>query len=168
MNNKALFSGMAVAVALLGSSAVFADTATATLNASVTVAAKCTAVSASAINFANYAPDAASANTGTSTVNVSCTKGTSATIALNGGGTSNTAARKLAGTGSNTDKLGYQLYSDSGYSSVWDDSSNKVAVAGQGLLGSNSVSKTVYASIPAAQDVTPDTYSDAVTVTVSY
>ena len=74
----------------------------------------------------------------------------------------------LSGTGGNADTLSYQLYSDSGYNSIWDDSANKVPVTGLGLVAANTVSRTVYAKIPAQQDVVPDTYSDAVTVTVTY
>ena len=141
-------------LALLASGAAYASDMTTSLNASVSVLPKCQTLSATAIAFAAYAPDGQADGTGSSTINVNCTRGTLAVISLSGGGSNNTAARKLSGTGNNTDQLAYQLYSDSNYATVWNDSSNTVQVTGEGLLTAST--KTVYASIPAQQDVNPD------------
>lgn len=85
-----------------------------------------------------------------------------------GGGSSVTARRlTLAGGG---DSLGYGLFSDSGRSSVWGDSSGIDTVARALAVpnkSSASVTFTVYGRIPALQDVAAGLYTDSVQVTLS-
>jgi spore coat protein U-like protein len=60
--------------------------------------------------------------------------------------------------------LAYNLYSDSGYSTAWDDSTNKVtAPTGTGLPQT----LTVYGSIPQAQNKPAGSYTDTVTIDVT-
>ena len=128
---KQLISVAVASLTLLASAAASGADVTSSLNASVSVLGKCQALSATALTFAPYAADAAQADTAQSTISVSCSEGTVAEILLSGGGSNDTAARKLSGTGNNTDQLAYQLYSDSNYATVWNDSSNTVQEIGR-------------------------------------
>ena len=162
--------GGAIAAALVMGSVQAAPPATpsTTLNAATSVAAKCTTLTANKILFDAYVPDEANDNTKDTTVSVRCTLNTPITIAMDKGANgASTAARKLLITdGTHTDTLNYNLYSDSVRETLWGEGSNKVSKIGEGLLTTSTYN--VYGKIPAAQDVTPGSYADAVTVTVAY
>lgn len=71
----------------------------------------------------------------------------------------------MTGTGSNTDKVPYQLSSTPGPSgTVWGNTSlNTVTGNGTGTT----TSYPVYATVPSA-NYTPDSYADTVTIAVTY
>ena len=104
----------------------------------------------------------------TSTLSVTCTNTTPYTVALNAGanagGASNFGSRTMK-SGSNT--LAYQLYLDSGRSSVWGDgTSSSSTSAGTGTGSAQTL--TIYGRLPSLANVVPGSYTDTVTVTVSY
>lgn len=142
--------------------------ATGTLSVSASVSHSCKGLSANALSFGSYNPVATTPTDGTTTFTVQCTTGTPVTVSLDKGlnGTSPTA-RKLV-SGANT--LNYALYSDAGRSTVWGDGAtggNTFQATGAGL--NTNLSFTVYGRIPAQQlAAAVGTYSDTVTVTVSY
>jgi spore coat protein U-like protein len=75
----------------------------------------------------------------------------------------------MSGTGSNTDKVPYQLYSNSGLSTVWGNTATSTTV-GNGVTGIGTglaVSIPVWANAPSA-NFTPDSYADTVTVNVNF
>jgi spore coat protein U-like protein len=100
----------------------------------------------------------------TTTLSYTCSSGASARITLdqgqNGSGTLAAPARQMkSGNGS----LGYQLYSDSGMTTVWDGV-NGVSITGTG----SAQTSTVYGKVP-AQPVPPaGTYTDTVVVTITF
>jgi spore coat protein U-like protein len=64
-------------------------------------------------------------------------------------------------------KINYKLFSDTAFSTNWDDASAKVSGTGAGL--GTDLTFTVYGQIPANQlDSEEGNYSDTVTVTVGY
>jgi spore coat protein U-like protein len=68
----------------------------------------------------------------------------------------------LSGT---ADYLSYQLYSDSGLTTVWGNTSGTgVGVTGTGAA----VSTTVYGSVAAGQNVPTGSYADTVAATVTF
>jgi len=160
----------AVGAALLaGGSALAANPATTTFTVTATVLKTCS-VAASALNFGNYTP-AAGAATGSSTVNVLCTKTTPFTVALNGGTTTGgTVAQRLLANGANT--LQYNLFTTNAYATVWGDGTGtSVTQAGAGLGLGTAVAFTVYGQLPdnaTNQGVVPGTYTDTITVSVAY
>lgn len=127
------------------------------------------------INFGQVASlpanvDAASA-TGAGSIVIQCTPGAAVTIALDNGlnaSGSIAAGRNLKNT-ANTDTLSYQLYQDSGHNTVWGNGSNGGSTLS--LTASSSAAQTlpVFARL-FARTPTPSagTYTDTVTVTVSY
>ena len=97
-----------------------------------------------------------------------CTNTTPYAVALdagtNAGGAANFGSRAMK-SGSNV--LGYQLYANAGRSTVWGDGSGgSGTVAGTGTGSSQSL--TVYGRLPSLTGVVPGSYSDTVTITISY
>ncbi|HKB79430.1 MAG TPA: spore coat U domain-containing protein [Thermoanaerobaculia bacterium] len=132
-----------------------------------TVSAECT-VSTSAVSFGLYDPvsaNAAAPKDATGTVNVYCTAGTLATVALDLGSHAAGSTRKmLGGTG---DLLQYELYRDAARTVVWNavntdsgTSASKTTPINGGFMA--------YGRIFAGQDVRIGGYSDTVLVTVNY
>jgi len=162
----AAVSGVAIVAASFSSTAS-AATATANLAVSATVTNNCT-ISTSALAFGSYDPVVANASTdldGTGGVNVACTKGVSATIGLGLGSNASGSTRRMTDGSSNY--LTYELYQDSGHSTVWGN-------AGAGLLSPAAApskaarSFTVYGRVTSNQDATAGSYTDTVVATVNF
>ncbi|MFT7775004.1 spore coat U domain-containing protein [Roseateles sp.] len=156
-------------IALLLPALASAGTASNTFQVQATVTTSCT-VSGTTLNFgASIDPLAAvTPLDATSTLTVVCTNTTPYTIALNAGvnagGASNFSTRKMK-SGSNT--LGYQLYTDTGRSTVWGDgTASSSTSAGTGTGSAQTL--TIYGRLPSLANVVPGSYTDTVTVTVSY
>ena len=159
----------AASAALLAGGPVSAATTTTTFQVSATVLKTCS-VAATALAFGNYTPGAGQA-TGTSTVNVFCTKTTPFTVALNGGATTGgTVAQRLLGLGANT--LQYNLFTTNAYATVWGDGTGtSVTQSGAGAGLGSAVGLTVYGQLPdnaTNQGAVPGAYTDTITVTVTY
>ncbi|MBV9653574.1 MAG: spore coat protein U domain-containing protein [Acetobacteraceae bacterium] len=145
--------------------AAFAGSATGTLNVTGTVTNSCT-TSGGSLSFGTL--DGVTAATGSGSISVTCTNGTSATIALDkglGSGAS-IAARQMAGVTDNTKSITYSLFSDSGHSTLWGDGTNGSTLSYSGTGNADTV--PVYGSIAASQHVPAQVYNDSVTVTVAY
>jgi spore coat protein U-like protein len=160
------------AAALWGLSLVFgcageacAGTATATFNVTATVLGSC-AVTAADLAFGTYNASDASPTTANSTIDVTCTSGTSYTVALDGGSVANDVTARAMSDGA-AHSLSYALYTTSGYSTIWGDGTASTGtVAGTGNGSAQAL--TVYGRIPANQYIAANTYTDQITVTVSY
>lgn len=142
----------------------YAATATGTLNLSITISATCTVVSASAINFGTMSSIPASVDQ-TSTLTVNCSNTTPYVISLGvgGGAGATTAVRKMTNAG-NT--VNYSLYRDAGYTQLWGASSGVDTLAGTGNAANQAL--TIYGRVPTQTVPPPGTYTDAVTVTITY
>ena len=136
--------------------AAAAATATTTFAVTATVQATCT-VSATAMAFGIYTAAVAPS---TSTVSVTCTNTTPYTVSLDAGtATGATVTNRSMESGAVL--LGYGLFSDSAHS---------VNFATTTSLTGNGASQpiTIYGQIPAGEYVTPGSYTDTITVTVTY
>lgn len=148
---------LGIALLCLAAAPAQAATATATFAVTATVQATCS-VSATALAFGTYIPTAASANT--ATVTVTCTNSTPYTLGLNAGlGTGATVTNRLMMNGAVL--LGYGLFTDAAHTT------NFATLASTNGTGS-AVVTTVYGQIPAGSYVTPGSYSDTITATVTY
>lgn len=140
-------------------------TITTTLPVSATVISTCTTVTATALAFGNYDPLAGSNLDGTSTIDVTCSSGTSFSISLNAGGSGDINSRVMSDGGSG--ELSYGLYTDASRSTVWGDGSTGSQVTGTGT--GSAVQETVYGRIPSGQNDKPaGSYNDTITVSVDY
>jgi spore coat protein U-like protein len=160
---------MTVAVGALCAGLAHSATTTTTFAVTATVQSTCSAT-ATALAFGTYVPGAG-ALTNNSTISVKCTKNTPYTVALNAGTSSGgTLAQRLMASGAN--RLQYNLYTTAPLTSVFGDGTGStltVAGTGAGVATANSV--TVFGQLPdnaTNQAAVPGSYSDTITVTVSY
>jgi spore coat protein U-like protein len=158
--------GGAVMTSALGA-AVSAATATANLGVSATVTNNCT-ISTAALTFGSYDPVVAHASAnldGTGTVIVACTKGATSTIGLGLGSNPSGSVRRLKDGGTNY--ITYELYSDSGRTTVWGNAG--AALLSTGAAPSKAARNfTVYGRVASNQDVPAGTYNDTVVATVNF
>jgi spore coat protein U-like protein len=148
-----------VALGLTPTSA-FATTATVNVAVTATVQTDCT-ITTGAMAFGTYTGAAAST---TATLTVTCTNTTPYNVGLNAGATSGatvTTRQMLNGAAT----LNYGLYTNSTWTTNWGNTTGSW-VAGTGNGSAQTL--TVYGQIPAAQFVTPGSYSDTVLATVNY
>jgi spore coat protein U-like protein len=146
---------------------VHAGFASTSLALSASVSNNCT-ISTSAVGFGSYDPVVVNATAnldGTGTVIIACTKGATTTIGLDLGSNASGSTRRLTDGSSNY--LTYELYQDSGRSTVWGN-------AGAGLFtpvaapSKASRSFTAYGRVAGSQDVPAGTFTDTVTATVNF
>ncbi len=160
---------VACALALLTAGTSVANalqTATTTFLVSASILSNCS-VTATPLAFGPYDPTAAGNVDATSTISVFCTVGTGYTLKLNIGTGGGTFATRTLNTGSST--LNFNLYTTTGRTTVWGDSSastGTVTGTGTGLL--SATTHTVYGRLPPAQDAAPGVYVSTVTVTLEY
>lgn len=148
------------AAALLAAvaNAAHAAEATGTLHVQATVLNTCV-VATTPVVFANVGLSAVTANGG---ITVNCTNTDPVSIALDGGGSGNIAARELTHSSVAT-SFTYQLYSNAGRTTVWGDGVTGTAFSASGP----SQSLTVYGETTGTPDAAGN-YTDAVQVTVTY
>lgn len=161
--NKLFAALFAAAIA----SSAMADTATAPLLVTATVLKSCE-LTTSPVAFGVVTPSLTGVADATGSVDVVCTKDTPYVLSLSTGGNSASyGARNMAGGAGNSDLLAYNLYTTAARTAVWGDtteSTSQVAATGTGA----SVSHPVYGRLSRDQFITPDDYTDVVTVTVTY
>jgi spore coat protein U-like protein len=143
-----------------------AAVSTGTFSAQASVTGVCS-VSASSLAFGGYDPvfaNATAALDSTAAIQVACTKGIAATIALDLGANASGTTRRMK---NGTSFLVYDLFQDASRSRAWTSS-------GSGLLDAGTATSmaarsfTVYGRVPAGQDVPAGNYADTITVTVNY
>ncbi|CAN5417619.1 N/A [soil metagenome] len=153
-------------------SGILCVVALAASNAAHALGATCT-VSSTATAFGYYDPVSPTANDTTGSVSVSCQAAValavSYQISLSAGTYGTYAQRQL---GASTQRLGYQLYTNTARSSIWGDGTAGTSVVSDGyllsILGVVSKDYQVYGRMPAQQNVAPGTYNDVITVLLSY
>jgi spore coat protein U-like protein len=155
----------AVALGLVVAAAPVADAATASANLTVTATVVSTcSVGAGSLAFGNYDPTAASNVDQAGTFQVTCTKGTSATVGLDTGSNASGSTRRMT---DGTDFLSYELFKETARTNVWGNSgAGLVALAAAPSNAAQTV--TVYGRISGSQDVRAGSYSDTVIITVTF
>ena len=166
-----LVPARAFAALLLG--AAVQGVLTPTAHAATTVS--CT-TTAGGIAFGIYSPLNAAPTTSTGALRVTCNgSGTGSTnvtvnVTFSTGLSGSFATRKMF-SGSNA--LNYNIYWSTQYAQVMGDGTGGSFAGSAGPFtvfagGSNFATGTMYGLIPAGQDVAPGSYSDLITVTVTY
>jgi spore coat protein U-like protein len=162
--NKLLKSVVAIACLFPSANGALAATTASNFTVQIAIGASCTINSASTLNFGAQGVLTANVDQ-TSTLQVQCTNTTPYNIGLNAGtGTGATVASRKMTSGANT--VNYSLYSDAGRTTVWGNTVGTDTVAGTGDGAAQSYS--VYGRVPAQTTPAPGSYSDTVTVTVTY
>jgi spore coat protein U-like protein len=141
-----------------------AATAIAKFTVRMTVTSSCVINSAATLDFGSTGVLTAAVN-GTSTLQVQCTNTTPYNIGLDQGtGTGATVAARKMTSGAST--ITYSLYQDTGHTTFWGNTVGTNTVAGTGNGASRSY--TVYGQVPAQTTPAAATYTDTITVTVTY
>ena len=148
-----------------------ASTATGNLTVQIQVTAGC-AVGSATLDFGPTLSSAlVSAVTGSTSIAVTCTNGTTYSIGLDNGANALASQRRLTnGSGS---YLNYQLFTDISRTVPWTagSTSTTCVVSGQCITGTGTGAAqniTVYGSAIAVLPVAAGNYSDTVTMTVTY
>lgn len=164
---KLLKAGLTLAAALLAVNEQTAQAATATntFQVTATVNSACS-VTATNLAFGVYDPSAA-ANDKTSTVTVTCTLATPYDIGLNAGEAGADVTTRQMKESVLPDLINYDLFSDPSRTVNWGNTVGVDTVNVASALGTPEV-HTVYGRIPAGQYVTAGSYSDTISVTVTY
>jgi spore coat protein U-like protein len=166
---KYALAPVAAAILLAAAGAAQAASATTTFRVTADVAGNCR-VSASDLVFGSYI--AGTPLAGQSAVKVRCTTGTAYAVKLSAG-TSLSLAQRTMKNGTNS--LNYNLFADSGHTSIWGDGATASTVnrtgTGTGLSALAEATFDVYGLVPdtaANQDAAPGSYLDTITVSVDY
>ncbi|MBT4879924.1 MAG: spore coat protein U domain-containing protein [Alphaproteobacteria bacterium] len=140
-----------------------------TFQVSASVAESCQ-VTANDLSFGSYDPIGVNATNNlnsSSNIQLTCTVGTTYDVGLNQGTTSGgtTTTRKMkAANGSDT--LNYKLFQNSSRSINWGNSPGSDTKSGTSSGTNETI--TVYGAVLSGQVIDNDTYSDVITVTVTY
>jgi spore coat protein U-like protein len=142
-----------------------AGTVTDTFDVTLTIQAGCEVSAPDNLNFGT-ATFLDSILTGTVQFSVRCTSGTDGTISLNGGiGSSGTVATRTMESGANS--INYSLYMDAGYATIWGDGTSGTSTYPHSGTGSTTA-LTIHGLVPIQTTPTAATYSDTITITVTY
>lgn len=154
-----------IAAALcFGATSALAATATGSFNSQIIITDECKVQSSTDMDFGSEGVlDAAV--TSTSDFEVQCTSGTGYTLSLDGGsGASGTTTTRTMESGGNA--VNYTLWKDAGHTQNWGDAGGEIM---SGLTGNGAdQSYTVYGVVPAQTTPAAATYTDTVTITVTY
>ena len=126
---------------------------------------KCQAYTTTDLDFGSIPGDITANVDQTSTIGLTCTGRTVWKLGLdNGANASGTVRRMRQGTSSSY--VPYELYSDAARTQRWGGTVGTDTVNGTGTGSAQSV--TVYGRVPAPQVPAPGSYSDTITVTITY
>ena len=171
--------------------ALEAGTGTVSFQAKAVVNAKCSIGKSGDLSFGTYDPLAAGVTSGSTTLNVSCTRNTGASISITTGGNFNSglstfnaalSSRRAmkrsgqAGAAVDGDLLAYDLWQPNGSGAstqsgtLWGDGTSIVAVLSfAGAATKLTTTYTIFGEIPGGQDVTPDPqFADSVVATITF
>ena len=126
-----------------------------------------TGVSATAVAFGTYDPSAKTPTITQGQITVQCTVGvlTGFSVALSKG--MGTYALRTMTYGSNA--LGYNLYTDGTYGTVWGDGTSGTGMQNfDALISLGSITYNVFGVLGTGQYPAPGTYTDSITVTVTF
>ena len=155
------------ALAFLGltvPAAAIAATATGRMNVRIAIQAACEVVSTSDLDFGTVTALSATLDR-TSTLSVKCSNTTPYNIGLSVGTAGGTVSQRRMSAGS-TDYVTYSLYRDASRTQLWGETLGTDVQTSTGTGTAQSF--TVYGRVPAQNSPAPGTYSDVVTVTVTY
>lgn len=148
-----------------GATAALAATATNTFQSRIVIQSHCIVSATNTLDFGTSNLLLAN-NDQTTTFEVQCTNTTTYSIALNAGTTAGgtTATRKMISAASAT--VDYQMFSDPARTLNWGNTVPTDTVSGTGT--GSAIIYTVYGRVPPQVTPAPNTYTDLVTVTVTY
>ncbi|MGP9637705.1 spore coat protein U domain-containing protein [Psychrobacter sp. AOP3-A1-26] len=165
--NKSLLTATLLAAASLTAVSANAVTAApANFDVTLEVLAMCNITAGTASDIDLGKVDDGSVKTGSNTIAVACSSGTTYDIGLTSSTDETDGTGTLTGTGT---PIGYVLTQTAGADGTpWGDIVDTNTMAGTGTGVTTPVTHTVYATTTTSTDVAPGTYADTVTVNVTY
>jgi spore coat protein U-like protein len=156
-----MFAAIGVFASVTGA---YAATETDSFGVTITIESDCKITTTNTLDFGTQGVLTAAVDA-TSTLGVVCTPSTAYDIGLNTGGGSGatTTTRKMTGGGATID---YQMFQDAAHTTNWGDTVSTDTVSGTGTGTEQSF--TVYGRVPAQTTPATGTYTDTVTVTVTF
>ncbi len=103
-------------------------------------------------------------STGTVTINCNANDA-SITVALSTGGNASYSPRKMS---SGANKLQYNLYKDSAHTLIWGNGASGTVTNTGSAIANVALKFTVFGQVPAQALPAPGSYTDSITVTVTY
>ncbi len=163
MRRAALTSALTLAILC---NPTMAGTASGTLSVTASVASVCI-IGGATLGFGVYNPTAAVATTATTTVTLTCSLGTLYNIGMSAGAGANatTTLRVMTATGGT---LGYRLFRDVGLTLNWGNTVGTDTLSGTSSATSLINTINIYGQIPAGEAAAIGSYTDTVTMTVTY
>ena len=173
--NKSLIAKLALLALAAGAGTAHADLVTSSFKVKIAITKICAVTTAPTdIDLGSAAATATAVSmSGSTTFKVNCSKSTPFFIGLAPSNASTVGAGLMSGTGGNTDKVPYTLYSNAAMTTVWGNTATTTTVGngmsgtGAGMAVGKEVSFTAWAKATNI-DFTPDNYIDTVTVNVNY
>ena len=124
-------------------------------------------VSASDLNFGVYASNQNAPIQGQTSIQLQCSPGTMAELSLDAGtGPGRNDKRRKMEQEGGTDQLDYGLFQDPGRTIHWGDRSGHDTVEVEATGAPQAI--PIYGQVPGGQRVRDGSYSDTITVTVTY
>jgi spore coat protein U-like protein len=169
---KLAIASAIIAAGAAGLSATsYAATDTATMAVTTSVSMSCT-ITAGAMTFVSYNPTAAADNDANATITSTCTAGGAAVITMGEGGRARSGSSDAIplramynGSEGTPEYLLYHVYSDSAGGTVWGNTSD----TGKSITADGTAQAfTAFGRIPKNQTVSAGSFSDSVTVTLTY
>jgi spore coat protein U-like protein len=174
MKKTTIIAALAVVLAGVSINSYAVGTATSDLTVSAEIQANCT-ISTLPVTFGLYDPIVTNATSGVNknstggSVTTLCTLGSSPKITLGEGvqPIGSVPAAPVRQLASSANRLGYFLYQDSGFTTVWGNTSG-TGVAPTTSDGTTPVVTPVYGQITKGQNMPVGTYADTVVATVTF
>lgn len=162
----------AVGLAFVAFGGVQAQTVSSSFPMSMTVTPVCQINSVSGLTFVSYDPtNPDTASTAAGAIFVSCTKTATAVVSLDQGqapDAGSSCANPLRRMTNGTNFLSYGLFTDSGLTSPWGCAAGHNTLSFTSLSAFTPTKLIPYGYSPSGQDVPAGTYTDTVTITVSF
>lgn len=156
--------GLVALLAIVIGNSAFAATTTSTFQSQITIQASCTINSTSTLNFGSQGLLTANIDQ-TSTIQVQCTNTAPYNIGLDAGTATGATVttRKMTNGGAT---VSYSLFSDSARTINWGNTVGTDTVSSTGTGAAQSF--TVFGRVPPQTTPAAATYTDTITVTVTY
>ena len=127
--------------------------------------ASCSTFTITGVSFGTYNVFTAGATDSTGDIKYKCTAGQPISITLSKGAAPTFTPRTLL-KGSET--LDYNLFMDASRSVIWGDGTSPTSFYSDSNPPNGNVQVTIFARIPAGQDVTAGSYTDTVLATINF
>lgn len=149
-----------------------AGPATGTLGVQIAITSNCSVSTGNtALDFSSHAStESGPISASNGGFSVTCTNQTPYTIGLQSAASGSTTDGKgvMAATGGITQTIGYQLYQDSGFATVWGNSTSGTVNTKAGTGTGAAQSYVVYGKTTSTLNVPAATYTDTVNINVYY